>query len=291
MGEFCKKARAAGCQIRQTEPYSPWQNAAESAIRETKQAAGRKMATSQCPRKLWDHCMELEALIRSHTALDAYELQGQVPETIVSGQTADISPFVEYEWFEWVMWYDREAAFLESKEKLGRWMGPSLDIGPAMTAKILKDNGQILYLTSHRCLTDLEYQDPVMTKQRKMYTTALLEKLGGPIDLADLVQLDPTAVTPEHERYEDDNGDNQQHVPDIDETTPKMQDGYVGAEVNLPYQGVLRAGKVKHCARNEDGELEGVANANPLLDTRAYQVEFADGELAAYSANVIAENM
>jgi hypothetical protein len=28
--------------------------------------------------------------------LDSLELQGQVPETIVSGQTADISPFVEY---------------------------------------------------------------------------------------------------------------------------------------------------------------------------------------------------
>jgi Reverse transcriptase (RNA-dependent DNA polymerase) len=77
----------------------------------------------------------------------------------------------------------------------------------------------------------------------------------------------------------------------IDNVTPEMQDGYVGAEVNLPFQGTIRAGKVKHRARNEEGELEGVANATPILDTRAYQVEFNDGELAAYSANVIAENM
>jgi hypothetical protein len=61
------------------------------------------MAVSQCPCKLWDHCLELEALIQSHTALDSYELQGQVPETIVLGQKEDISPFVEYEWFKWVI--------------------------------------------------------------------------------------------------------------------------------------------------------------------------------------------
>ena len=46
------------------------------------------------PAKLWDHCVEIEALIRSHTALDIYELQGQVPETLLSGKTADISPFI-----------------------------------------------------------------------------------------------------------------------------------------------------------------------------------------------------
>jgi hypothetical protein len=120
---------------------------------------------------------------------------------------------------------------------------------------------------------------------------ALQEKIGGPDDPGDLAQLDPGAVTPDHEMYKDDNGDVQAHVPDIDNVMPEMQDGYVGAEVNLPFQGTIRAGKVKRRARNEEGELEGVANANPILDTRAYQVEFDDGELAAYSANVIAENM
>jgi hypothetical protein len=91
MGEFCKKARAAGCRIKQTEPYSPWQNAAESAIREMKRAAGRKMIESKCPRRLWDHCIELESMIRSCTALDSYELNGQVPETIVSADGGHFS--------------------------------------------------------------------------------------------------------------------------------------------------------------------------------------------------------
>ena len=53
---------------------------------------------SLSPAKLWDHCIELESLIRSHTALDIYELQGEVSDTLLSGKTADISPFVEHEW-------------------------------------------------------------------------------------------------------------------------------------------------------------------------------------------------
>jgi hypothetical protein len=33
MGKFHQKAREMGMRIKQTEPYSPWQNAAEGAIR------------------------------------------------------------------------------------------------------------------------------------------------------------------------------------------------------------------------------------------------------------------
>ena len=32
MGEFRRKTRQAGCHVKQTEPYSPWQNTAEGAI-------------------------------------------------------------------------------------------------------------------------------------------------------------------------------------------------------------------------------------------------------------------
>ena len=47
------------------------------------------------PKALWDHCIELEAIIRSHTALDIYGIELQVPETVMSGQTGDISSLCE----------------------------------------------------------------------------------------------------------------------------------------------------------------------------------------------------
>ena len=95
MGKFHCKCHEVGTCVKQTKPHTLWSNAAEGTIQELKGGAGQKMAKSSCPAKLWDHCRELEAYIRSHSAPDKYELQGQVPETIMSGQTADMSPFVE----------------------------------------------------------------------------------------------------------------------------------------------------------------------------------------------------
>jgi hypothetical protein len=46
------------------------------------------------------------------------------------------------------------------------------------------------------------------------------------------------------------------------------------------------------CSLEElDGTVRGRANANPMLDTRAYEIEFPDGRIDEYTANVIAENM
>ena len=154
LGLFRKKARLMGCRIKQTEPYSPWQNAAEGTIRELKKATARKMTQQHSPLKLWDHCLELTAYQRSNTSNDNFELEGEVPETILSGQTADISPFIELEWFEFVKFIPPGASFPDPGEELGRWLGPAIDIGPVMTSKIIKKNGQVLHLSTYRPLSD-----------------------------------------------------------------------------------------------------------------------------------------
>ena len=64
--------------------------------------------------------------------MDIYELQGEVTETLLSGKTADISPFVEHEWYDFVKWFDHGSRFPEPKEVHGRRLGPSMDIVPAM---------------------------------------------------------------------------------------------------------------------------------------------------------------
>jgi hypothetical protein len=42
-----------------------------------------------------------EAYARSSNAFDIFSLEGKVPDTIVKGQTSDISPLTEYAWYEW----------------------------------------------------------------------------------------------------------------------------------------------------------------------------------------------
>jgi len=66
------------------------------------------MIKSGLPKRLWDDWLVLESYIRSNTAHDIYMLSGEVPETIMSGETetSDISQFCEFEWNEQVKFRD-----------------------------------------------------------------------------------------------------------------------------------------------------------------------------------------
>ncbi len=44
---------------------------------------------------------------------------GQVPETIMTGDTADISHIAEIAWFDWVMFRDNVPAYPDNKMTLG----------------------------------------------------------------------------------------------------------------------------------------------------------------------------
>ncbi len=55
-------------------------------------------------------------------------------------------------------------------------------------------------------------------------------------------------------------------------------------------EGEMLHATVKRRLRDEEGHPVGQANANPLLDSRMYAVEYADGHYKELTANVIAEN-
>ena len=113
-----------------------------------------------------------------HTALDIWQLKGEVPQTILTGHTADISQFYELGWYEWVMYHDSAIGFPEDKFCLGRWLGPSIDIGPAMTGKVLKPNGNTRHVSTYRPLTPEEYQKDEIKQQMEEFTKSIHEHLG-----------------------------------------------------------------------------------------------------------------
>ena len=120
LGKFRKKCREAACHVRQTEPLSPWSNYAEVSIKQLKLASGRDLRRSKCPKMLWDDCIERQVYIRSFTAHDIYSLQGEVPETLVCGETPDISEFASFQWYEWIKFRDQQVAFPHDNFVLGR---------------------------------------------------------------------------------------------------------------------------------------------------------------------------
>jgi hypothetical protein len=84
-------------------------------------------------------------------------------------------------------------------------------------------------------------------------------------------------------------------MPDIDDIDKdhavNTYDQYVGAQVRVPIGGEMRSGKVMRRKRELDGTWKGRANANSMLDSRTYEIEFPDGRSDEYTENVIAENM
>ena len=68
-------------------------------------------------------------------------------------------------------------------------------------------------------------------------------------------------------------------------------DKYISARVILPRDSALVGGKVSRRKRDRDGNPVGRSNANPILDTRVYELEFPDEHVDEYAANVIEEHM
>jgi hypothetical protein len=80
-------------------------------------------------------------------------------------------------------------------------------------------------------------------------------------------------------------------MPEADNYTLEAYDEYLTAEVLLPNMGDMTKAKVIARKRDADGNPIGWCNANPILDTQEYKVQFPDGATDVFTANIIAENM
>ena len=92
-GKFHQKLKDAACHLKQLEPDTPWSNAAEREIKELKKGDGHKLLQSRAPKCLWVAFLELDTYIRSNTAQEIYKLDVEVPKTVMSGETSNISQF------------------------------------------------------------------------------------------------------------------------------------------------------------------------------------------------------
>ena len=61
------------------------------------------------------------------------------------------------------MLQDETAIFLDNVLKLGHYLGPSIDVGSAMTMKILTKNGEVLHRSTNRSMA----QDEIADKDEK----------------------------------------------------------------------------------------------------------------------------
>jgi len=65
----------------------------------------------------------------------------------------------------------------------------------------------------------------------------------------------------------------------------------IHSEVQLQLENEMVLEKVKQRALGPDGTVVGTYDDNPYLNSIVYEVEFPDGQVKEYAANLIAENM
>ena len=98
--------------------------------------------------------------------------------------------------------------------------------------------------------------------------------------------------TPEYDLYKYDTmeGACPKATPEELEPTPDTApDHYLNLSVVLPRGGYFARGKVIGLKQDPGGNKIGRANAQPVFDTRRYEVEFGDGDNTKIIANVITE--
>ncbi len=286
-GEFRRKAIHAGSSIKPVEAYTHNQNLAESGIRELRRMYKKAMLATNAPHVLWDYCMELMAEIRSHLALNIMELQGDTPHTVLTGDTSDISNLCEFQWYE-LVWFIDPTDKLENK-KLARYLGPSHDIGQAMSSRLLTSKGQEISRTSVIPLRIDEKNNPAIQERISEFTATLNQSLGErskgiPIENDDM-------EIPYYEPYGDDEKGDEPTMIEADDLDYDQYHKFISARVILPRAGEKAIGRVIKRKRDHDGHFVGKSNKNPLLDTGQYEVEFVDGHVETYSANQIAEGI
>jgi hypothetical protein len=295
-GDFGKKCTKYNISQSFTEPHSPWMNRAETGIREIKSFGRRIMADTQAPIRLWCYAYEYAAEINCLLATGLYDLGGRTPYEHVMQHTPDISEYVVFKWYQWSYYWDSDA----KEKRLCRWLGPSSQVGQAMCFNILTSSGKPIARSTVIPIPESDLQQDSLKEQMSKFTASVHDSIGDhtkAIIRGENVNDDKIYYDAFFDKPEDDDitwpwEKELEELPlaDQDATALDDLDNYIGANIVLPgNDGEEVLAVVKGRKRGINGELIGESNANPILDTRIFHVEFPDGHLEEYSTNKIAE--
>jgi hypothetical protein len=260
------------------------------------------MKDSDCPLAFWDYCVERRARINNLTAKDIFKLHGTNAHTALTGEDGDISNLCQYKWYDWCYFREQKARFPFNREVLGRVLGPAKGEGNEMAQWILKANGYVVPRRSSRPLKVDEIHSATELKKRQIFDGLIERRWGTSINPPILPLQNPIEGDLEDNDFEEyeDNDEPKRTVPDIEDMVDangkllNQQPAYdkiLHSEVSLQLGESIAVGKVTKRAIGPDGTVAGTYDENPVLNTMIYEVEFPDGQLKEYAANVLAENM
>jgi hypothetical protein len=207
---------------------------------------------------------------------------------------------LDFEFYDWVTF--RTNAGL-GEVALGRWIGVSHRVGRLMSYWILPESGIPVSVTTVQRVTNAESSTDEMQARMREYDDKLqvyfdaqsadVSRHLRDIDshkIIDHENEDP-AFFDEFTRVIDDAG--LPHAKEQADDVEVESDNYIGMEFAMSRggDGELIHATVRRRLNDEEGKPIGKPHTNPLLDSRRYEVEYADGNLEELMANIIAENL
>jgi len=282
--DFSKRLRKSDIRQVITPPYRHNLNPVELVIRELRKRWYRSMFRTNCPRSLWDYGLPHFAKLMQLTASNAANLNGRTPIESITGETPDISQYLDFSWYCWV-WFKENAGL--SVPKIGRFLGIADSSSNLMSFRILPESGIPVVAGTVQRVTHLEQQTDVVKERMQDYSNKInLKFKEGRLNWQDLMDNDPDFAEEFGRVF--DNSD----VPEADAVfDPDAYDHLVNAEFTIDSGNGRKFAKVTKRFRDKNGMPIGTANENPLLDTRMYEVQHIDGSKQALAANIIAENI
>jgi hypothetical protein len=254
------------------------------------------MQKKKVPTRLWDYGLVYESELLSRMARGK---DGRTGYEEVTGNTADISEWLDFEFYDLVWWWDRpkKPDVTDETRRLGRWLGVSHRVRSDLCYWVVTESGHVVSKTSVEHVTRDDYLNPDTKTKIELFNKELDERLDDTnfalpgeegVDLKFLEDIDDDnlfgsmaynnllgigGVTPTVEEY----GDMvfEERPEDDDE---EAIDKYLNMELILGAgTDDQRRGRVVKRARGIDGEYIGHSHSNPLFDTRQWGNQHLNG--------------
>lgn len=125
-----------------TEPYHPQQNSVKSsAIRYLKGQVSHLMDKTGAPDTLWFMVVQYVAAIHNICSESSLP-DAMTPLQYQQGIAPDILTYLQFTFWQPVLYLDHESEWPASKERSARWVGVAHGIGDALTFWVLDDQAK-----------------------------------------------------------------------------------------------------------------------------------------------------
>jgi hypothetical protein len=211
---------------------------------------------------------------------------------MITGNTPDISELLEFGWYQ-PIWYYEPEVFPNQTRQPARWLGPAHRVGQAMCYWILPELGVPIARTTIQPISDTDllteevkriienYEEKLVTKINQVQGTAINDSLSFNLYIED---ENPEELNEGQELFEPEAAQ-----IDVDDIDNDVFDELLLTKPVLHQDGQLLRAKVAGRKRDNNGNIIGKYNANPLLNSTIYLAQFPDGYIKELGANALVE--